>query len=43
VVADLRYGQLDEILGGDLHAFLGGAQERCVEVSRAIQEQYSFR
>jgi uncharacterized alpha-E superfamily protein len=43
VVADLRYGQLDEILGGDLHAFLGGAQQRCVEVSRAIQEQYSFR
>jgi uncharacterized alpha-E superfamily protein len=43
MLADLRYSEPEAILHGDLHAFLSGLQERCAEVSRAVQEQYSFR
>jgi uncharacterized alpha-E superfamily protein len=43
VINDLRFGELEQILKGDLHAFLGGVLERCGETSRALQEQYSLR
>lgn len=43
VVADLRFGELDEVLRGGLHAFLTRAQQRCLEVCRAVGEHYSFR
>jgi uncharacterized alpha-E superfamily protein len=43
VLNDLKFGELDQILQGDLHAFLDGLQERCAEVSRAVQDQYSLR
>jgi uncharacterized alpha-E superfamily protein len=43
VLSDLRFGELDQILGGDLHAFLAAAQERCGQVSLAIQNRYSLR
>jgi uncharacterized alpha-E superfamily protein len=43
MLAELRYGEPDEILHGDLHGLLSGLQERCALVSRAVQEQYSFR
>jgi uncharacterized alpha-E superfamily protein len=43
VVGELRYGEAEEILRGDLHAFLSGVQERCGLVGRVVQEQYSFR
>jgi uncharacterized alpha-E superfamily protein len=43
VLAELRFGELDAILAGGLHTFLGGVQERAAQVSRAVQEQYSLR
>ena len=43
VLADLRFGEPEEILHGDLHGFLSGLQERGAEVSRVVREQYSFR
>jgi uncharacterized alpha-E superfamily protein len=43
VLGDLRFRELDHILGGDLHAFLAAAQERCGQVSLAIQNRYSLR
>jgi uncharacterized alpha-E superfamily protein len=43
VLSDLRFGELEQILAGDLHAFLESALHRCGEVSRAVQEQYSLR
>ena len=43
VLSDLRFTELDQILGGDLHSFLGSALERCSQVSRAVQERYSLR
>jgi len=42
VLSDLRYAELGQILEGDLHAFLSSVLERCGEVSRAVQEQYSL-
>jgi uncharacterized alpha-E superfamily protein len=42
-LSDLRFADLDQILQGDLHVFLSGALERCNQVSRAMQEQYSLR
>jgi uncharacterized alpha-E superfamily protein len=41
VLSDLRYVALDEVMGRGLHSFLATALGRCVEVSQAIQEQYS--
>jgi A predicted alpha-helical domain with a conserved ER motif./Transglutaminase-like superfamily len=32
-LADLRYGEVGQILKGDVHAFLGGLLERCGEAS----------
>jgi uncharacterized alpha-E superfamily protein len=43
VLAELRYGELDVILRGNLHAFLGQMQDQCARVSRAVQEQYALR
>ena len=43
VLAELRYGEPEAILRGDLHAFMGGLQNQCAEVSRVVQDQYSFR
>jgi uncharacterized alpha-E superfamily protein len=43
VLSDLRFAELEEILQGDLHVFLGGVLERCGQVGQAVQEQYSLR
>jgi uncharacterized alpha-E superfamily protein len=43
VLSDLRFAEIDQILKGDLHDFLGGVLERCGQVSRAVQDQYSLR
>jgi len=43
VLNDLRFGEIDVILHGDLHGFLGGLQQRCAEVGRAVQQRYSLR
>jgi hypothetical protein len=43
VLSDLRYAELDLVLKGDLHAFLGGVRERCSRVSLAVQQQYSLQ
>jgi uncharacterized alpha-E superfamily protein len=43
MLADLKYQSLEQILAGDLHAFLGRLIERLTEVGRAVQEQYSLR
>jgi uncharacterized alpha-E superfamily protein len=41
VLADLKFVDLDELRGEDLHGFLSGALERCVAISRAVQQHYS--
>ena len=43
MLADLRFGEVEQILKGDMHAFLGSLLERCAQVSRAVQDQYSLR
>jgi uncharacterized alpha-E superfamily protein len=43
MLADLKYRDLNSILRSDLHDFLAGLQERCAQVSRAVQERYSLR
>ena len=43
VLGELRFRGMDEILAGDLHAFLNGLQRRCELVGRAVQQQYSLR
>jgi uncharacterized alpha-E superfamily protein len=43
VLGELRFRDLDEIIQGDLHVFLGGLQRRCGRVSRALQQRYSLR
>jgi uncharacterized alpha-E superfamily protein len=43
VLAELRFGELDEILAGGLPAFLDGVRDRCAQVGRAVQEQYALR
>ena len=43
VLADFRFGEVDQLLQGDLHAFLGSVLDRCNQVSRAVQDQYSLR
>jgi uncharacterized alpha-E superfamily protein len=42
VLGELRFRDLEHILDGDLHAFLGGLQRRCSHVSRALQQRYSL-
>jgi uncharacterized alpha-E superfamily protein len=43
VLSDLRFAELDQVLKGDLHAFLVSARERCAQVSLALQQQYSLQ
>jgi uncharacterized alpha-E superfamily protein len=43
MLAELRYLDLDVVLAGDLHAFLGRLTEQCSQVSRAVQERYALR
>jgi uncharacterized alpha-E superfamily protein len=43
VLGDLRFREVDQILGGDLHVFLGGVLERCARVSLAVQNRYALR
>jgi uncharacterized alpha-E superfamily protein len=43
MLGELKYLTLDEILAGDLRAFLGRLSAQLVEVSRAVQERYSLR
>lgn len=42
VLSELRFGDLDQILTGELHVFLSGLQRRCGQVSRALQQRYSL-
>lgn len=42
-LSDLRFAELGQILGGNLHAFLSGVLERCGQVGQAVQEHYSLR
>ena len=37
-----QFSDLEQLLQGDLHAFLGKLLERCNQVSRAVQDQYSL-
>ncbi|MBY0526175.1 MAG: alpha-E domain-containing protein [Gemmataceae bacterium] len=43
VLSDLKFAELEQILKGDLHQFLSGVMDRCNQVSRAIQAQYSLQ
>jgi uncharacterized alpha-E superfamily protein len=40
VLSDLRYAELENLLKGELHAFLTTMIDRCSQVSRAVQEQF---
>ncbi len=42
VLSDLKFVELEQILRNDLHTFLGSVLERCAQVTRAVQEQYSL-
>ena len=42
VISDLKFAELDQILHRDLHTFLDSVLERCAQVTRAVQEQYSL-
>ena len=42
VVSELRFAELEIILGGDFHVFLEAIMTRCIEVSRLIQERYTL-
>jgi uncharacterized alpha-E superfamily protein len=42
VLSDLKFAELDQILQSDLHTFLASVLERCAQVTRAVQEQYSL-
>jgi uncharacterized alpha-E superfamily protein len=43
VLSDLRFAEVGQILQDGLHLFLGGVLDRCGQVGRAVQEQYSLR
>ncbi len=43
VLSELRFCELEQILRGDLHEFLGRILDRCLRVGRSLQEQYSLR
>lgn len=43
VLSDLQYAELDQVLDGDFHAFLGNVLDHCGQVSRAVQEQYTLQ
>jgi uncharacterized alpha-E superfamily protein len=40
LLSDLQFAEIDQILKGDLHAFLGSILDRSLQVSQAIQHQY---
>lgn len=42
VLNDLRFGEPDQIIHGDLHAFLGSVLERCGQAASAVQTQYAL-
>jgi uncharacterized alpha-E superfamily protein len=42
VLSELRYGDLEQILGVNFRAFLEGILVRCNQISRAVQEQYAL-
>jgi uncharacterized alpha-E superfamily protein len=42
LLSDLKFAEIDQILRGDLHLFLGGLLERCGQVSSAVQDQYAL-
>lgn len=41
MLADLKYVELEEMRGAEFHLFLASILERCVQLSRAVQEHYS--
>lgn len=43
VLNDLKFTELDQLLAGDLQAFLGRVLSDCSHVSRAVQDQYALR
>lgn len=43
VLNDLRFGEIEPILRGDLHGFLDDLQQRCAQVGRAVHQHYSLR
>jgi uncharacterized alpha-E superfamily protein len=43
LLADLRYAEPGRLVGGDLHAFLGGLLQGCGDLGRAVQQQYALR
>jgi uncharacterized alpha-E superfamily protein len=43
MLADLEYRELEEVLEGGLHPFLGSLLERCAQVSRGVQDRYSLQ
>src|SRR5262249_46966530 len=43
VLSDLRFAEVGQVLQEGLHLFLGGVLDRCGQVGRAVQEQYSLR
>jgi uncharacterized alpha-E superfamily protein len=40
LLSDLQFAELEQILLGDLHAFLASILDRSLQVSQAIQDQY---
>jgi uncharacterized alpha-E superfamily protein len=42
VLSDLKFAEIDQILQNDLHTFLANVLERCAQVTRGVQEQYSL-
>jgi uncharacterized alpha-E superfamily protein len=43
VLSDLRFAEVGQILEDGLHLFLGDMLDRCGQVGRAVQDQYSLR
>jgi uncharacterized alpha-E superfamily protein len=43
LLSELRYGEIEQILQGDLHQFLGGLLDGCARVGVTVQDQYSLR
>src|SRR5262249_29597513 len=43
VLNDLKFAEVDQLLAGDLPAFLARVLDGCTQVSRAVQDQYSLR
>ena len=43
VLNDLRFGEADQIIHGNLHGFLASVLERCAQASSAVQTQYALQ